>query len=162
MLVRIHAAGVNPYDTYMRGGTHALKPKLPYTPGSDGAGVVEAVGEGVKKVKCCLLITMYHCRARSATAMENRPSPATLLIIALAVPFSVGTLVAAGIVGRMFVDYCDTVQPASSAVSFADYCDTATALGIDRTARPPHRTLRRTSMDVTDPQLRHAPGMVRY
>ncbi len=51
VLVRIHAAGVNPYDTYMRAGTYALKPTLPYTPGSDGAGVVEAVGEGVKKVK---------------------------------------------------------------------------------------------------------------
>jgi NADPH2:quinone reductase len=51
VLVRIHAAGVNPYDTYMRAGTYALKPPLPYTPGSDGAGVVEAVGEGVKKVK---------------------------------------------------------------------------------------------------------------
>ena len=49
--MRIHAAGVNPYDTYMRAGTYALKPPLPYTPGSDGAGVVEAVGEGVKKVK---------------------------------------------------------------------------------------------------------------
>jgi NADPH:quinone reductase len=51
VLVRIHAAGVNPYDTYMRAGTYAIKPPLPYTPGSDGAGVVEAVGEGVKKVK---------------------------------------------------------------------------------------------------------------
>jgi NADPH:quinone reductase len=51
VLVRIHAAGVNPYDTYMRAGTYAVKPPLPYTPGSDGAGVVEAVGEGVKKVK---------------------------------------------------------------------------------------------------------------
>src|SRR5262245_33870631 len=51
ILVRIHAAGVNPYDTYMRAGTYALKPPLPYTPGSDGAGVVEAVGEGVKKVR---------------------------------------------------------------------------------------------------------------
>ena len=51
VLVRIHAAGVNPYDTYMRAGTYARKPPLPYTPGSDGAGVVEAVGEGVKKVK---------------------------------------------------------------------------------------------------------------
>jgi NADPH:quinone reductase len=51
VLVRIHAAGVNPYDTYMRTGTYAIKPPLPYTPGSDGAGVVEAVGEGVKKVK---------------------------------------------------------------------------------------------------------------
>ena len=51
VLVRIHAAGVNPYDTYMRAGTYALKPPLPYTPGSDAAGVVEAVGDGVKKVK---------------------------------------------------------------------------------------------------------------
>jgi NADPH2:quinone reductase len=51
VLVRIHAAGVNPYDTYMRSGTYAQKPPLPYTPGSDAAGVIEAVGEGVKKVK---------------------------------------------------------------------------------------------------------------
>ena len=51
VLVRIHAAGVNPYDTYMRSGTYAQKPPLPYTPGSDGAGVIEAVGAGVKKVK---------------------------------------------------------------------------------------------------------------
>lgn len=51
ILVRVHAAGVNPYDTYMRNGTYAIKPPLPYTPGSDAAGVVEAVGEGVKKVK---------------------------------------------------------------------------------------------------------------
>ena len=51
VLVHLHAAGVNPYDTYMRAGTYAIKPPLPYTPGSDGAGVVEAVGEGVKKVK---------------------------------------------------------------------------------------------------------------
>lgn len=51
VLVRVHAAGVNPYDTYMRNGTYAIKPPLPYIPGSDAAGVVEAVGEGVKKVK---------------------------------------------------------------------------------------------------------------
>ena len=51
VLVRIHAAGVNPYDTYMRNGVYAVKPPLPYTPGSDGAGVVEAVGNGVTKVK---------------------------------------------------------------------------------------------------------------
>ena len=41
VLVRIRAAGVNPYDTYMRNGTYAIKPPLPYTPGSDAAGVVE-------------------------------------------------------------------------------------------------------------------------
>jgi NADPH2:quinone reductase len=51
ILVRVHAAGVNPYDTYTRAGTYAIKPELPYTPGSDAAGTVEAVGDGVKKVK---------------------------------------------------------------------------------------------------------------
>ncbi len=51
VLVRIYAAGVNPYDTNMRAGTYAVKPPLPYTPGSDAAGVIEAVGDGVKKVK---------------------------------------------------------------------------------------------------------------
>ena len=50
-LVRIHAAGVNPYDTYMRNGLYPIKPPLPYTPGSDAAGVVESVGEGLTKVK---------------------------------------------------------------------------------------------------------------
>ena len=51
VLVQIHAAGVNPSDTYMRNGTYTVKPPLPYTPGSDGAGVVEAVGEGVDNGK---------------------------------------------------------------------------------------------------------------
>jgi NADPH2:quinone reductase len=51
VLVHIRAAGVNPYDTYMRNGTYPIKPPLPYTPGSDAAGTIEAVGSGVKKVK---------------------------------------------------------------------------------------------------------------
>src|SRR5918996_872736 len=45
--VRIHAAGVNPVDTYIRSGGYSRKPPLPWTPGFDGAGVIEAVGEGV-------------------------------------------------------------------------------------------------------------------
>jgi NADPH:quinone reductase len=51
VLVHVRAAGVNPYDTYMRAGTYAVKPPLPYTPGSDAAGTIEAVGSGVTKVK---------------------------------------------------------------------------------------------------------------
>ena len=47
VLVRVRAAGVNPVDTYIRGGAHAVRPPLPYTPGLDAAGEVEAVGEGV-------------------------------------------------------------------------------------------------------------------
>jgi len=44
VLVAIKAAGVNPVDTYLRTGIHAHAPKLPYTPGKDGAGIVESVG----------------------------------------------------------------------------------------------------------------------
>lgn len=51
VVVRVHAAGVNPVDVYIRTGSHIVKPPLPYTPGMDGAGVVEAVGEGVKRFR---------------------------------------------------------------------------------------------------------------
>ncbi len=50
VLVRVHAAGVNPYDTYMRTGNYAIEPPLPYTPGADAAGIVEAVGSEVRTV----------------------------------------------------------------------------------------------------------------
>ena len=49
--VKIMAAGVNPVEAYIRSGAYARKPTLPYTPGSDGAGIVEAVGEGIVSVK---------------------------------------------------------------------------------------------------------------
>jgi NADPH2:quinone reductase len=50
VLVRVGAVGVNPVDTYIRTGAHAVKPKLPYTPGLDAAGTVEAAGSGVERV----------------------------------------------------------------------------------------------------------------
>jgi NADPH2:quinone reductase len=78
-LVRIHAAGVNPYDTYMRAGTYAVKPPLPYTPGSDGAGVIEAVGDGVKKVKVGDRVytakTVTGAYAEFALALEEQVHP---------------------------------------------------------------------------------------
>src|SRR6267378_2418047 len=51
MLVRMHAIGVNPVETYIRAGTYAYKPPLPYTPGNDGAGVVEEIGDSVTEFK---------------------------------------------------------------------------------------------------------------
>jgi NADPH2:quinone reductase len=48
VLVSVKAAGVNPVDTYIRSGVYAVLPSLPYTPGIDGAGVVDAVGAGVR------------------------------------------------------------------------------------------------------------------
>jgi len=46
VLVRIHAAGVNPVETYIRQGIYGPR-QFPYTPGTDGAGEVVDVGEGV-------------------------------------------------------------------------------------------------------------------
>ena len=51
ILVQIKAAGVNPVDTYIRAGNHATAPSLPFTPGKDGAGIVESVGAKISKVK---------------------------------------------------------------------------------------------------------------
>ncbi|HZR45882.1 MAG TPA: NADPH:quinone reductase [Candidatus Manganitrophaceae bacterium] len=50
VLLRIKAIGVNPVDTYRRAGSNPDL-KLPYTPGSDAAGRVEAIGEAVRRVK---------------------------------------------------------------------------------------------------------------
>jgi NADPH:quinone reductase len=79
VLVRLHAAGVNPYDTYMRAGTYAVKPALPYIPGSDGAGTVEAVGQGVKKVKpgdrVYTARTITGAYAEYALALEEQVHP---------------------------------------------------------------------------------------
>ncbi|XP_067109346.1 quinone oxidoreductase [Osmerus mordax] len=51
VLIRTHACGVNPVETYIRSGAYARKPSLPYTPGTDVSGVVEEVGDGVSALK---------------------------------------------------------------------------------------------------------------
>jgi NADPH2:quinone reductase len=48
--IRVRAAGVNPVDAYIRSGTYARKPALPYTPGTDVAGTVASLGSGVTRV----------------------------------------------------------------------------------------------------------------
>jgi NADPH:quinone reductase len=50
VVVGVRAAGVNPVDTYVRSGIYGPR-EFPFTPGSDGAGVVESVGPGVKRLK---------------------------------------------------------------------------------------------------------------
>lgn len=47
VLVRIHAAGVGPWDGWVRGGKSVLPQPLPLILGADFSGVVEAVGPGV-------------------------------------------------------------------------------------------------------------------
>jgi NADPH:quinone reductase-like Zn-dependent oxidoreductase len=50
VLIRVRAVGVNPVDTYIRSGSYARKPPLPYTPGTDVGGTVEEVGADVTRV----------------------------------------------------------------------------------------------------------------
>lgn len=48
VLVRVHAAGVGPWDAWIRGGSSAVPQPLPLVPGSDVSGNVEQVGELVE------------------------------------------------------------------------------------------------------------------
>ena len=45
-LVRVIAAGLNFADLLMLGGTYQVKPPLPYSPGMEFAGIIEALGPG--------------------------------------------------------------------------------------------------------------------
>lgn len=60
VLVRIHASGVNPSDVKTRNGN--LGPlTVPMTiPHSDGAGIIEAVGEGVDKARVGTRVWVYN------------------------------------------------------------------------------------------------------
>jgi len=48
VVVAVKAAGVNPVDTYIRSGLYRPDLELPYTPGLDAAGIIAAIGDGVK------------------------------------------------------------------------------------------------------------------
>ncbi|XP_076369700.1 quinone oxidoreductase-like [Tachypleus tridentatus] len=79
LLVKVKAAGVNPVDTYIREGNFIKLPNLPYIPGRDGAGVVEAVGEDVtsfkvgQRVYFCTLKSTSQCGSYAEyTAVDNK------------------------------------------------------------------------------------------
>ena len=51
VLIKVHAAGINPVDTYIRAGQYlpSRLPALPYTPGGDVCGEVVEVGADVSE-----------------------------------------------------------------------------------------------------------------
>jgi NADPH2:quinone reductase len=51
VLVEPHAAAVNFMDLLMAQGKYQMRPTLPYVPGTDAAGLVVAVGEGVTRCR---------------------------------------------------------------------------------------------------------------
>ncbi len=79
LVIKIYAAGVNPVDTYIRAGTNNYTTTFPYTPGKDGAGIVEAVGESVSwfkpgdRVFCTQSIT--GCYADTAVCSQDHVYP---------------------------------------------------------------------------------------
>lgn len=51
ILVKLAAIGVNPVETYLRQGANNYSVAFPWTPGSDGAGTIEALGDKVTAFK---------------------------------------------------------------------------------------------------------------
>ena len=81
VVVRIHAVGVNPLDTYIRAGGQGYAPKLPYTPGLDAAGVVTALGAGVTgiavgaRVYCAGALSGAYATQAVCTPAQLHPLP---------------------------------------------------------------------------------------
>ena len=102
VLVRVKAAGVNPVDTVFRGG--ALKERaplqFPWTPGFEGAGVVEAVGADVPALQPEQEVYGYLTGAYAQYAvgkaqdLQSKPSNLTMEEAA-AVPMGAGVAWAA-------------------------------------------------------------------
>lgn len=51
VLIKTHAVGLNFYDTLEIHGKYQVKPDRPFSPGGEVGGVVEAVGDGVTRLK---------------------------------------------------------------------------------------------------------------
>jgi NADPH2:quinone reductase len=76
-LIRQTAVGLNFIDTYFRTGLYPPAGGLPFTPGNEGAGVVEAVGDGVTEVKPGQRVA--YATAFGAYA-DRRTAPAKMLV----------------------------------------------------------------------------------
>lgn len=91
VIVRVHTAALNFFDTLMARGKYQEKPPLPYSPGGEVAGVVGAIGDGV---------TGWQLGSRVAAAIgwngcrEEIAVDAAMLI---AIPETVPDEVAAGV-----------------------------------------------------------------
>jgi NADPH2:quinone reductase len=83
VLLRVHAAGVNFPDTLIIQGKYQFRPELPFTPGSEVAGEVQALGEGVSNVQVgdrviAFLTTGGYATHAVAVAAQVMPMPPEL------------------------------------------------------------------------------------
>jgi NADPH2:quinone reductase len=143
VLVRIHAAGVNPVETYIRSGSYARKPSLPYVPGSDGAGVVELTGPDIDAFK-------PGDRVYIAADNLGSPGPGTYADYAICSPTQLHPLP-------------DRVSFAQGAAIGVPYATAARALFIRAGARPADIVLVHGAtggVGIAAVELAHARGMV--
>ncbi|MFQ5549213.1 MAG: NADPH:quinone oxidoreductase family protein [Woeseia sp.] len=78
VLVGLKAAGVNFADLLMFAGKYQVRAKPPFVPGAEGAGVVEAIGDGVTRFKVgdrVILTSMGGAFAEKCTVPEQRIFP---------------------------------------------------------------------------------------
>lgn len=116
LLVKVAAAGVNFIETYQRSGVY--KVQYPFTPGSECAGTVEAIGQGV---------TEFAVGDRVATT-EGSQTYATHTLMdaqkALPVPESVsletaGAIPLQGITAHYLVNSSYNVKPGDTVLTYA-------------------------------------------
>ena len=69
VLVDVHAAALSFMDTLMVAGRYQMKPALPFVPGSDAAGIVLAVGDGVRSVRVGERVACSHWHGGMAERM---------------------------------------------------------------------------------------------
>src|SRR5437773_11054386 len=91
VLIKVTAVGLNFFDTLLLRNKYQVTPTLPFSPGAEVAGTIEAVGEGVTGVRLGQRVVAFiggnGCREKVVTKAKN----------VVSIPDEVGDDVAAGI-----------------------------------------------------------------
>lgn len=92
ILIKVNAVGLNFFDTLVLRDKYQVSPPLPFSPGAEVAGLIEALGEGVTGLEVGQRVVAFiggnGCRERVVTKAKN----------AISIPDGVSDDVAAGIV----------------------------------------------------------------
>jgi NADPH:quinone reductase-like Zn-dependent oxidoreductase len=123
ILIRIEAAGVGKWDAFEREGGYAemldMQPTFPYVLGSEGAGTIAAVGEGVRHVKegdrvyaCGFLNPKggFYAEYTVVDAGFAAPLPAALTAVQAAVMSGVGITALRGLDDTLALQRGETVM----------------------------------------------------
>jgi NADPH:quinone reductase len=157
VLIRIEAASLNFPDLLIVQNKYQMKPPLPFVPGSEYAGVIEAVGDGVTHLKAgqavaCLSGTGGFGTHTLAPAKLCMPLPAALLDRGqLKAGETVLVLGAAGGVGTAAIQIAKAAGArVIAAASTQEKCDLCTAQGADATINYSKDNLRERLKELTE------------